>query len=303
MASTARKKWDEVMKNIGWEDTVSTDDQPISSAALKKSPPTKRGTSPAATAVQLTDDTPMAASTKKKAYYSRPELGAESESLYSEVQERENDMLVKSWALRRAQRGLEKTRGELISYGGQLDALETSYKADPSQHNADLYNAARNTYNQMQKAYSDAEAAYNTAYDAYMPTENAYKRAVGTYQRYTTVQQRKYEDWRGTIRDSAVVKQELDAVEKQLAELRTQQNVSGFGAWLSNTTRGMIAAGGGVAAAQEQGVDNSAQIAQLEQARALLQEEYDWGQYLRYADLMGADDFGEKSKYATTANG
>lgn len=303
MASTAKEKLDKLMQQYEQEEKSDVVDSKPALADLKGQSRKKKNDNVTATAVQLTDDTPMAASTKKKAYYSRPELGAESESLYSEVQERENDMLVKSWALRRAQRGLEKTRGELVSYGGQLDALETSYKADPSKHNADLYNAARNTYNQMQKAYSDAEAAYNAAYDAYMPTENAYKRAVGTYQRYTTAQQRKYEDWRGTIRDSAVVKQELDAVEKQLAELRTQQNVSGFGAWLSNTTRGMIAAGGGGAVPQEQGVDNSAQIAQLEQARALLQEEYDWGQYLRYADLMGADDFREKSQYASTANG
>lgn len=99
---------------------------------------------------------------------------------------------------------------------------------------------------------------------------------VGAYQSYVDYQNQQYDNWRGTIRDVSEIQRELDAVQSEIDSRKIQQHY---------------------------GEDVSVRLAELEQRRTLLQEEYDWSQYFRYADLMNADDFKAMSKYATTANG
>ena len=218
-------------------------------------------------------------------YYSRSELGTYSERLYGNITDLEPVLTEKRAALDTAQTSLAQAETDLKTVQEHLKKARAVYDADPTNENATSYNKIVGAYNLAYDAYDSAIKTYSAAYDAYKPYEDQLIDALAIYQLYSNQQKAAFDDWRVTIRDADTVKQEIDAIDAQIAELEKQNN-----RYYALTTHGIAKSG-------ETGQDYSNKIGQLKQMRELLEEEYDWSRYYYYDGLGKNSDFAEMSQY------
>lgn len=245
-------------------------------------------------------------------YYSRPTLGDQGSKLQRNVAGIRLEMAEKTAAVDRAMQSVQQREADLQTVMGYLDQAKAAYDRDPTDESAENYNKIAGAYNLAYQIYSRAYDVYSAAYDSYKPYEDKLVNALVDYRLYMNQQQNQYNDWRSTIRDSEIVKADLDAVNAQIAELekqeRAQRNAQYSAANYQGGVQGptmMTSPQYGPGARTEPTTENdiSPQMQELLNRRALLQEEYGWSQYFPYADLADAPDFKEKSQYVSTANG
>lgn len=223
-------------------------------------------------------------------YYSMPEVGPEVEELWKQtkglagmVHVRENDLS--------AQQNMIKRHEEELSHNiSQLEEIENQYKQNPTQSNADLYNQAYSVYLESFNKYNRALILFNADYEDYAPMRDRYDAAAAEYNALVADQQKKYEEWRGTIRDEETIQTEMDLIDRQIA--------AGWERFFNEPAEYAP----GITEGHPE-VVIPAEIQELQERRALLDEEYEWSQYYKYRDLMDAEDFTERSKYVSTANG
>lgn len=177
--------------------------------------------------------------------------------------------------------------------GAERDAMQQDYLANYSRARIAGYNAG-----QMHKQVQAAESRYS--------------KSVDRYNSFIAQQQEEYNRWKKSIRQPQIVHAELDSVSHQLQDLTSRRNglqnmnmqmasMTGYtgsiAAWHNQDTQKKIDSN----MAQLKQINQ--QIAQLTKSKALLDEEAQWGDYFKYADLAQAPDFADQSKYVTTANG
>lgn len=252
------------------------------------------------------------------AYYSQPSLGSEVQSYRQKSKDAEKALKQAETLLTSMQKQWKDTEEALNFMKGYLEDVSRRYQTAPSEALASQYSNLYSTYQQMEQQNKYAYWDYLRGYEDYEGARSAYESAVTDYQGYIQSQQKQYDQWRGSIRDSATVQADLDAIDAQitaqkeadrvdsLAEYEAEQDakpwyekLAGYLAGVQDTTLPTYApAATGTGGSNE---DSEAMKALLEK-RALLQEEYDWSKYFRYADLMNAEDFSKLSQYVSTAN-
>ena len=246
---------------------------------------------------------------KKTGYYARPEFGKESEGLYQTAKTSEAELSGKKTAFQQAQRKRREAEECLALMTQQAQLLQENYQRSGTEYSKKLMQDARSMLEQQLISFADIQGGYDKAYADYDSAYRNYTQAVSRYNSYLDSQRAQFEAWKGTIRDGGTVQGELDAIDAQISKLKKEDKLSELNAFagkLANSlANSLITTSSGLAptTVQYPAAANDAKLRELEAARALLQEEYDWGQFYRYDDLRAAEDFAEKSKYASTANG
>lgn len=246
---------------------------------------------------------------KKTGYYARPEFGKESEGLYQTAKTSEAELSGKKTAFQQAQRKRREAEECLALMTQQAQLLQENYQRSGTEYSKKLMQDARSMLEQQLISFADIQGGYDKAYADYDSAYRNYTQAVSRYNSYLDSQRAQFEAWKGTIRDGSTVQGELDAIDAQISKLKKEDKLSELNAFagkLANSlANSLITTSSGLAptTVQYPAAANDAKLRELEAARALLQEEYDWGQFYRYDDLKAAEDFAEKSKYVTTANG
>ena len=246
---------------------------------------------------------------KKTGYYARPEFGKESEGLYQTAKTSEAELSGKKTAFQQAQRKRREAEECLALMTQQAQLLQENYQRSGTEYSKKLMQDARSMLEQQLISFADIQGGYDKAYADYDSAYRNYTQAVSRYNSYLDSQRAQFEAWKGTIRDGGTVQGELDAIDAQISKLKKEDKLSELNAFagkLANSlANSLITTSSGLAptTVQYPAAANDAKLRELEAARALLQEEYDWGQFYRYDDLRAAEDFAEKSKYASKANG
>ena len=231
-------------------------------------------------------------------YYSQPEFGADRGRLETAATSAQSRLQSKQKEVEAAMGAVTEAERALTFVESHVKQLQSNYQANPSKQAADLYERARGTYDQRLAAYNSAVSSFNTLYAEYEPLLSAYNTAATAYNDYIAAEQQAYSDWRGTIRNAGDIEAEIAAID---AELKT---IPGdFANFMENLGANFAATSSGLPVQWKDNSENEARRAQLEADKELLQEELDWSNYFRYADLTGAEDFAELSKYVSTANG
>ena len=255
-----------------------------------------------------------------RSYYSRPTMGENSEKLMQSLTGIQLEMAKKTAEVDQAKESLLQRQNDLQKVLGFLDQAKAAYDSDPSEETAESYNAIAGAYDLAYQLYSRAYGVYSAAYDNYKPYEDRMVNALVDYRLYMNQQKNAYNDWRGTIRDADIIRQDLDNIEIQIAQLERQEQeqrnaqaaeeqaakpwyaeLAGYLGAAKDTTLPAGTMPGGVVPENSRAV--SPEMQALLDKKALLQEEYGWSQYFPYADLADAPDFKEKSQYVSTANG
>lgn len=208
-------------------------------------------------------------------YYSKPDLWGDADRY-------ENYLTIGKAQISAAETAANDAKGTMDSLYADAERLHAMYVASQSPA----------IYGQWEKAVSDYEAAhalYDTAVSGYKDAAARYNSVLGARNSYLAGEQGKYDAWRGTVRpqeqvqaERAAVQQSIDALEKQKLTMYADTKLSEI-------------------PAKQKEID--AQIAQLKEKMALLDEEYDWARYFGYEEMRSADDFGEKSKYVPNKTG
>lgn len=246
---------------------------------------------------------------KKTGYYARPEFGKESEGLYQTAKKAESAVTGKKTSFQKAQMKLREAEECLALMTQQAQLLQENHQRSGTEYSKKLMQDARSMLEQQLISFADIQGGYDKAYADYDSAYRNYTQAVSRYNSYLDSQRAQFEAWKGTIRDGSTVQGELDAIDAQISKLKKEDKLSELNAFagkLANSlANSLITTSSGLAptTVQYPAAANDAKLRELEAARALLQEEYDWGQFYRYDDLRAAEDFAEKSKYASTANG
>lgn len=239
--------------------------------------------------------TPSTRKTTTGGYYSMPEFGSRSEELYNQVTGMEPALTEKRTTLETVQSSMQQAQSDLQTVQNYLNQAKSAYDADPSEENATSYNQIVGAWEIAKSNYNDAYSAYENAYNDYKDYENQMVDALVAYRIYNDQQQKDFDNWKGTIRESDAVLEEIDRIEEDIAKIKEKkrkleslqkQYKEQLGEDYTNRLAGY-----------------EEQIAQLENALALAQEELGWSQYYKYQNLTGAEDFAEKSQYVSTANG
>lgn len=258
--------------------------------------------------------TPATASTQRRTtaggYYSMPDFGADGERLESAARTAQTAMKQKEAELEQAYSAMTELEKSAQFYGQQAQNIYETYLQNQDPGWGTIFERASANYQKANQEYSAAADAFNAVYAEYEPLLNAYNQAAEEYNTYMGSQQEQYSAWRGTIRSQDVIQQDIDAADARIAELEQKQRElnSSNQALTSGISRARMygpvdTLETRLAQQQEQAAAIGAQIENLQQDKALLQEEMEWSQYFGYADLMQAEDFGELSKYRSTANG
>lgn len=258
--------------------------------------------------------TPATASTQRRTtaggYYSMPDFGADSERLESAARTAQTAMKQKEAELEQAYSAMTELEKSAQFYGQQAQNIYETYLQNQDPGWGTIFERASANYQKANQEYSAAADAFNAVYAEYEPLLNAYNQAAEEYNTYMGSQQEQYSAWRGTIRSQDVIQQDIDAADARIAELEQKQRElnSSNQALTSGISRARMygpvdTMETRLAQQQEQAAAIGAQIENLQQDKALLQEEMEWSQYFGYADLMQAEDFGELSQYRSTANG
>lgn len=184
-------------------------------------------------------------------------------------------------------------------YGQQAQSIYETFLQNQDPTWGSLFERASANYERANQEYSAAAETFNTLYSEYEPLLNSYNQAAEAYNQYVGGQQEQYSAWRSTIRSQDAIQQDIAATDAAIQELTSQRNNLNRQKSNANRYRGI---------GLEEGADEKiksldAQVEDLEATKTLLQEELEWSQYFRYADLTQAEDFAELSQYRSTANG
>lgn len=243
------------------------------------------------------------------AYYSKPNLGTQSDALLSTTIKAERSLTQKAEAYENAQKKLQAVEKSLSFWTEHLEMLKKNYEGSPTQQNMALYNKAYAQHKKLQRQQQEYDLLCKLTYKDYAPALDEYNGAVTKYNAYIGQQKSAYDAWKGTIRDAAAVQADLDAVNAQIETLRTEETQAAAAPKATKPWWQYMAEGlGGVqdttlplGAANQQMQGGTVPVSDAMQAlldkKALLQEEYDWSQYFSYADLQQAEDFAENSRY------
>ena len=243
-------------------------------------------------------------------YYSRPEIGTQSSALYNAADQAQRTLQQREDTVTKLRDTADTAYSELERWTNNTSLLLENYNRNPTAENKAYYRKAEailqmnlDKFRGVKQPYQDAEKAYHEAF-------TQYETAVRNYNDYSKEQERLYTDWKGTIRGADAIRADLDALDGEIAaqKQREYQPVwqpgtlyQGGAAAVSESASLPYAAAAGNVQTRERSV--SPQMQALLERQALLQEELDWSEYFRYADLMQNADFGEKSKYVSTENG
>lgn len=243
-------------------------------------------------------------------FYAMPDFGADSERLESAARTAQTAMKQKEAELEQAYSAMTELEKSAQFYGQQAQNIYETYLQNQDPGWGTIFERASANYQKANQEYSAAADAFNAVYAEYEPLLNAYNQAAEEYNTYMGSQQEQYSAWRGTIRSQDVIQQDIEAADARIAELEQKQRElnSSNQALTSGISRARMygpvdTLETRLAQQQEQAAAIGAQIENLQQDKALLQEEMEWSQYFGYADLMQAEDFGELSQYRSTANG
>lgn len=252
-------------------------------------------------------------------YYSMPKLGEKKDALFGNVNRIRADMAKTYSDVESAQKSLKQAESDMNTVKGYLEQAKAAYDNNPSEELATQYNQIVGAYNLAYQIYGHAYDIYSAAYEMYKPYEDKLVNAMADYQVYMNQQQKKYDDWKGSIRDSETIQREMEQIDGQITlleelekEQKKEQNNAQWDAkpWYEKlalslggaqdtTLPGGTMSGNGVEIPEEV----SREMQALLNKKALLQEEYGWSRYFPYADLVNQPDFSEKSKYVSTENG
>ena len=166
-----------------------------------------------------------------------------------------------------AEATLQEAQSALQSSEQALQGMLASWQADPTEAN-------RTAYEQAYSAYQETLRGYEQVYSSYSQLHSDYELDAVRYDRFLSRNKAAYDSWRGTVRDADTVRSELEDLAVQIKVQEALDMWNG-----TNETAALL------------------------QKQALLQQELDWSEYLYWADLMGNEDFTDKSGYVSTANG
>lgn len=232
-------------------------------------------------------------------FYSMPDFGAESQRLESAARTAQNAMNAKKTELEGAYSAMTELEKSAQFYGQQAQSIYETFLQNQDPTWGSLFERASANYERANQEYSAAAETFNTLYSEYEPLLNSYNQAAEAYNQYVGGQQEQYSAWRSTIRSQDAIQQDIAATDAAIQELTSQRNNLNRQKSNANRYRGI---------GLEEGADEKiksldAQVEDLEATKTLLQEELEWSQYFRYADLTQAEDFAELSQYRSTANG
>ena len=232
-------------------------------------------------------------------FYSMPDFGAESQRLESEARTAQSAMNAKKTELESAYSTMTELEKSAQFYGQQAQSIYETYLQNQDPTWGSLFERASANYERANQEYSAAADTFNSLYSEYEPLLNSYNQAAEAYNQYVGSQQEQYSAWRSTIRSQDAIQQDIAATDAAIQELTSQRNNLNRQKSNANRYRGI---------GLEEGADEKiksldAQVEDLEATKTLLQEELEWSQYFRYADLTQAEDFAELSQYRSTANG
>lgn len=232
-------------------------------------------------------------------FYSMPDFGAESQRLESEARTAQSAMNAKKTELESAYSTMTELEKSARFYGQQAQSIYETYLQNQDPTWGSLFERASANYERANQEYSAAADTFNSLYSEYEPLLNSYNQAAEAYNQYVGSQQEQYSAWRSTIRSQDAIQQDIAATDAAIQELTSQRNNLNRQKSNANRYRGI---------GLEEGADEKiksldAQVEDLEATKTLLQEELEWSQYFRYADLTQAEDFAELSQYRSTANG
>lgn len=232
-------------------------------------------------------------------FYSMPDFGAESQRLESAARTAQSAMNAKKTELESAYSTMTELEKSAQFYGQQAQSIYETYLQNQDPTWGSLFERASANYERANQEYSAAAETFNSLYSEYEPLLNSYNQAAEEYNQYVGNQQEQYSAWRSTIRSQDAIQQDIDATDAAIQELTSQRNNLNRQKSNANRYRGI---------GLEEGADEKiksldAQVEDLEATKTLLQEELEWSQYFRYADLTQAEDFAELSQYRSTANG
>ena len=217
-------------------------------------------------------------------FYSMPDFGAESQRLESAARTAQSAMREKKTELESAYSTMTELEKSAQFYGQQAQSIYETYLQNQDPTWGSLFERASANYERANQEYSAAADAFNSLYSEYEPLLNSYNQAAEAYNQYVGSQQEQYSAWRSTIRSQDAIQQDIANTDAQIEELKAESK---------RVKR----------SDPEQAAAYDAQVEELEATKTLLQEELEWSQYFRYADLTQAEDFAELSQYRSTANG
>lgn len=232
-------------------------------------------------------------------FYSMPDFGAESQRLESAARTAQSAMNAKKTELEGAYSAMTELEKSAQFYGQQAQSIYETFLQNQDPTWGSLFERASANYERANQEYSAAADTFNSLYSEYEPLLNSYNQAAEAYNQYVGSQQEQYSAWRSTIRSQDAIQQDIAATDAAIQELTSQRNNLNRQKSNANRYRGI---------GLEEGTDEKiksldAQVEDLEATKTLLQEELEWSQYFRYADLTQAEDFAELSQYRSTANG
>ena len=217
-------------------------------------------------------------------FYSMPDFGAESQRLESAARTAQSAMREKETELESAYSTMTELEKSAQFYGQQAQSIYETYLQNQDPTWGSLFERASANYERANQEYSAAADAFNSLYSEYEPLLNSYNQAAEAYNQYVGSQQEQYSAWRSTIRSQDAIQQDITSTDEQIKQLKAESK---------RVKR----------SDPEQAAAYDAQVEELEATKTLLQEELEWSQYFRYADLTQAEDFAELSQYRSTANG
>ena len=229
-------------------------------------------------------------------YYSQPKLGADMDRKYNTVTTYEANAKKKAQALQSANETAGSLYTKLSELSGKLPELQQY--AGSSTIASGIVQQMQQEYASTLKQYEDATKAVDAAYAAYEPAWNQYKQAAEDYEAYRTEQQNLLDNWKKTIRtDENAINADLTAAQDNVKQLQAQQKeLQKQAQQLMNKvssrrggTNELMQWSQQAQALQAQVKAMDGQITEAQGAVDLLQEELDWADYYRYADLS-ADD-------------
>lgn len=217
-------------------------------------------------------------------FYSMPDFGAESQRLESVAKTAQSAMQEKETEMKRAYSAMTELEKSAQFYGQQAQSIYETYLQNQDPTWGSLFERASANYERVNQEYSAAADTFNALYSEYEPLLNSYNQAAEAYNQYVGSQQEAYSAWRSTIRSQDAIQQDITSTDEQIKQLKAESK---------RVKR----------SDPEQAAAYDAQVEELEATKTLLQEELEWSQYFRYADLTQAEDFAELSQYRSTANG
>ena len=238
-------------------------------------------------------------------FYSMPDFGAESQRLESVAKTAQSAMQEKETEMKRAYSAMTELEKSAQFYGQQAQSIYETYLQNQDPTWGSLFERASANYERVNQEYSAAADTFNALYSEYEPLLNSYNQAAEAYNQYVGSQQEAYSAWRNTIRSQDAIQQDITAADASIQALEEQKRSLNAtrGGMNQMQRRGGLDKRADIAEVDRQIEEIDAQVEDLEAAKTLLQEELEWSQYFRYADLTQAEDFGELSQYRSTANG